>query len=96
MKLKSFSQHLDEQYGPPGTPSRDAYEEEFEAFKLGVLLQELRKDKGLTQEELASKVGTSAALISKIENHTHDIKLSTLMQIIKRGFGGSLKFSVDI
>ena len=39
-KLKSFRNHLDEEYGIVGTKSRTAYEEGFEAFKLGVLLQD--------------------------------------------------------
>ena len=41
-KLKSFRNHLDEEYGLVGTKSRTAYEEGFEAFKLGVLLQDLK------------------------------------------------------
>ena len=41
-KLKSFRNHLDEEYGLVGTKSRKAYEEGFEAFKLGVLLQDLK------------------------------------------------------
>lgn len=57
--LTSFSDHLDSQYGKRGSASREKYEQEFEAFKLGVFLQELRKEKGMTQEELAEKCGTS-------------------------------------
>lgn len=44
--LTSFADHLDEQYGKPGTDTREQYEQGFEAFKLGVMLQELRKSKG--------------------------------------------------
>lgn len=32
--LTSFADHLDQQYGKKGTSKRDAYEQEFEAFKL--------------------------------------------------------------
>ena len=42
-KLTSFSAHLDQQYGKRGTKKREQFEEGFEAFKLGVMLQELRK-----------------------------------------------------
>ena len=45
--LTSFEDHLDEQYGKRGTEERDRFETEFEAFRLGVMLQELRKEKGL-------------------------------------------------
>ena len=94
--LTSFSEHLDSQYGKRGSSSREEYEQEFEAFKLGVFLQELRKEKGMTQEELAVKCGTSKNYISRIENNASDIRLSTLMRIIREGLGGNLKLSVDI
>jgi HTH-type transcriptional regulator/antitoxin HipB len=94
--LTSFSEHLDMQYGKKGTITRDTYEQEFEAFKLGVMLQELRKEQGLTQEQLAQKCGTTKTYISRIENNASDIRLSTLIRIIREGFGLQLKFSVDI
>ena len=94
--LTSFSEHLDSQYGKRGSASREEYEQEFEAFKLGVFLQELRKEKGMTQEELAVKCGTSKNYISRIENNASDIRLSTLMRIIREGLGGNLKLSVDL
>lgn len=50
---KSFRTHLDEEYGLIGTAQRAKYEADFEAFKLGVMLQELRKEQGLSQKELA-------------------------------------------
>ncbi|KAA0992214.1 helix-turn-helix domain-containing protein [Dyadobacter aurulentus] len=93
-KLTSFSAHLDEQYGKPGTTDREQYEEEFEAFKLGAMIQELRKKQGLTQEQLADKCGTTKTYISRIENNASDIRLSTLMRIVREGLGGNLKLSV--
>ncbi|MDF0693325.1 helix-turn-helix domain-containing protein [Aquirufa ecclesiirivi] len=60
------------------------------------MLQELRKEQGLTQEQLALKCGTTKTYISRIENNASDIRLSTLMRIIHEGLGGHLKFKVDI
>jgi len=94
--LTSFTNHLDSQYGKRGTVMRENYEEEFEAFKLGAMLQEMRKEQGLTQEQLAIKCGTTKTYISRIENNASDIRLSTLMRIIREGLGGHLKLSVDI
>ena len=94
--LTSFADHLDKQYGKPGTVVREKYEQEFEAFKLGVMLQELRKEKGLTQQELADKCGTTKTYISRIENDASDIRLSTLMRIIQEGLGGQLKLNVNL
>ena len=92
--LKSFSDHLDELYGTPGTKARDEYEQGFEAFKLGVMLQELRKGKGLTQQQLADRCGTTKNYISRIENDASDIRLSTLMRIVADGLGATLRLSV--
>lgn len=93
--LTSFADHLDEQYGVRGTAEREQFEEEFETFRLGVMIQELRKEQGLTQEQLAEKCGTTKTYISRIENNASDIRLSTLMRIIRAGFGGHLKLSVE-
>lgn len=94
--LTSFADHLNHEYGERGTSAREHYEQEFESFKLGVMLQEMRKEKGLTQEELAEKCGTTKTYISRIENNASDIRLSTLMRIIQEGLGGRLKLSVDL
>jgi len=94
--LSSFSDHLDEQYGKRGARKREKYEQEFEAFKLGVMLQELREESGMTQQELAEKCGTSKTYISRIENDASDIRLSTLMRIISDGLGGRLRLNVEL
>ena len=92
--LTSFADHLDQQYGKRGTNEREGYEQEFEAFKLGVLIQEMRQKQNLTQEQLAKKCGTTKSYISRIENNASDIRLSTLMRIVRDGLGGDLKLSV--
>ena len=94
--LTSFTDHLNDEYGEKGTATREAFEEGFETFKLGVMLQELRKEKGLTQEQLANKCGTTKTHISRIENNSGDIRLSTLMKIIKVGLGGHLNLNVRL
>jgi len=68
----------------------------FESFKIGVMLQELRKEHGMTQEQLAAKCGTTKTYISRIENDASDIRLTTLMRIVRQGFGKHLKMSVEI
>ncbi len=92
--LTSFSDHLDQQYGKKGTPKRDQYEQGFEAFKLGVLIQEMREKRNMTQEQLAAKCGTTKSYISRIENNASDIRLSTLMRIVRDGLGGQIKLSI--
>ena len=94
--LTSFADHIDKQYGKRGIKKREKYEAGFEAFKLGAMLQEMRQEQGMTQEQLAEKCGTTKTYISRIENHASDIRLSTLMRIISEGLGGHLKLSVDM
>ncbi len=94
--LTSWHDHLNQKYGKPGTARREEWEQDFEAFKLGVLLGEARVKLKMTQEELANKCGTSKAYISRIENDASDIRLSTLMRIIQKGLGGHLKLTLDL
>jgi DNA-binding XRE family transcriptional regulator len=94
--LSSWDDHLNQKYGETGTQTREKYEQEFESFKLGVLIQEARKQRHLTQEELALKVGTTKNYISRVENDASDIRLSTLMRIITDGLGGHLKLTLDL
>ncbi|MDP1623795.1 MAG: helix-turn-helix transcriptional regulator [Bacteroidales bacterium] len=92
--LTSLSDFADKEYGVKGTKKRDEFETEYEAFKLGVLIQQARQAKGLTQEEVAQLAGTNKSYISKLEKDLKDIRFSTLQRIIKDGLGGHLELSI--
>ena len=87
---------IDDHYGKTGTPERDNFEMGYRAFKLGALIQEARREKGMTQEQLALKCGTNKAYISKVENDIKDVRISTLQKIIEIGLGGQLNLSISI
>ena len=87
---------LDKKYGKKGAPKREKWQQEFEAFRLGALLEDARLKMGLTQEELANKCGTNKSYISRIENNASDIRLSTLMKIIQQGLGGHLTLTLQL
>lgn len=93
--VTTLDDHLNKRYGKKGTESRDVFDSESEAFKLGMMIQEERKKQHITQEELALKCGTNKAYISRIENNSSDIRLSTLLRIIERGLGGHIKLSFE-
>lgn len=93
--LKSLDSFIDEQYGEIGQPKRDKFEKGYESFKLGVLLQQARLEKGLTQEQLAEKCGTNKGYISKIENNIKEVRISTLQKIVEQGLGGHLNLSIS-
>ena len=92
--ITTLNDIIDKKYGKRGAAKRELWEQEFESFQLGVLLEEARVKLGMTQEELAEKCGTNKSYISRIENNASDIRLSTLMKIIQTGLGGQLKLSV--
>lgn len=94
-KIVTLDEHLDKEYGKRGTKKREKFQMGFEAFKIGVLIQQMREDKHLTQEQLASKCGTTRSYISRIENDASDIRLSTLMRILYDGLGARLNLQID-
>lgn len=94
--ITTLDQILDKKYGQKGAPKREEWEQQFEAFRLGALLEEARTKLGMTQEELAQKCGTNKSYISRIENDASDIRLSTLMKIIQKGLGGHLKLTLQL
>ena len=94
--LKSLDQFITEDYGKKGTPKRDKFEQGFESFKLGVMIQQARLDKGMTQEQLAEKCGTNKGYISKIENNLKEVRISTLQKIVELGLGGHLELSIRL
>lgn len=93
MAATTFDQLLDAEYGEVGTEMRDKFESEAESFSIAELIKEERKKAGLTQEQLAEKIGTKKSYISKIENGRSDIQLSTLFRIFS-GLGKRVSLTI--
>jgi DNA-binding XRE family transcriptional regulator len=83
-------------FGKRGTKERDELEAGYDAFKIGALIHDTRIEMGMTQEQLAEKVGTTKSYISKIENNIKEARISTLQKIIELGFGGRLELNIKI
>ena len=94
--LTTLEEFKEKNYGKRGTKKRDELEAGYESFKLGALIQDTRLEMGMTQEQLAEKVGTTKSYISKIENNIKEARISTLQKIVELGFGGQLEFSIKI
>jgi DNA-binding Xre family transcriptional regulator len=94
--ILTLEQFKDKNYGKRGTKRREELEAGYENFKIGVLIHEARIKKGLTQEELAVKVGTTKSYISKIENNVKEVRFSTLQKIVELGLGGQLQLSIKL
>jgi DNA-binding XRE family transcriptional regulator len=92
--LTTLEEFKEKNYGKRGTIVREELESGYEAFKIGSLIQHTRVELGMTQEQLAEKVGTTKSYISKIENDIKEARISTLQKIIELGFGGRLELSI--
>ena len=94
--LTTLEEFKEKNYGKRGTKKRDELEAGYEIFKMGTLIHDTRLEMGMTQEQLAEKVGTTKSYISKIENNIKVARISTLQKIVELGFGGHLELSIKI
>jgi ribosome-binding protein aMBF1 (putative translation factor) len=92
--VTNFEDLLIEKYGKKGTKSRDAFDSDSLAFRLGIMLKEARQEANLTQEQVAEKTGTKKSYISRIERGLSDIQVSTYHKLIEIGLGKHLNISI--
>ncbi len=93
MSLTPLEDLITEDFGAVGSPQRDRFEMECDAFIIGEQLKEERRKAGLTQEELAERIGTKKSFISRVERGHTDIQLSTLVKLF-HGLGRQVRVRV--
>ena len=93
MNLTLIEDLITEDFGAVGTPQRDQFEMECDAFIIGEQLKDERLRAGLTQEQLAERIGTKKSFISRVERGRADIQLSTLVKLF-RGLGRQISVRV--
>jgi predicted transcriptional regulator len=74
----SWDAYLEQQLEKPEV--RKAFEEERRVLNIGIALARQRKRRGLTQEEVARQIGTSAPQISRTERKPERSNVQTLMR----------------
>ncbi len=77
-KLKDVENKL---IGKIGTADRDDYELRLKLMQFGQLIKEVRKEKGLTQDQLGEAIGVTKSQISKLENGTSNMTIGTIFKI---------------
>lgn len=72
---------------------REKIENEAQAILMNMALQELRKTRHLSQQELAQILKVNQAALSKMENQA-DMRISTLRKLLS-AMGGNLKLVAE-
>ncbi len=88
----NLDEYVDKRIKKEGIKEEEFWEG-YEEFKIGVFLREAREKNGLTQEELARMIHTTKSVISRMENHSEDIKLSTIEKVAK-ALGKEVKIAI--
>ena len=80
-KLETVNDMLDGKYGQAGTPSREEFEAKAKAWYYGEVLKTARKAAGITQQQLADKIGKKREYVALIEKGETDMQLSTFIMM---------------
>lgn len=94
MKTISHDEVLDRFIGKKGTSKRIEFDNELKADILAQQFKELRKQKHLTQTQLAEKIGLEKGAISKIENGKFNLTLATINKIAS-ALGARVNFDLQ-
>jgi len=94
MKKYTLEELTDNYIGKKGTPKREQFDFELKLDVLGDMIKKARKEQHLTQEQLGELVGVQKAQISKIENNTKDVRLSTIMKVFE-ALKAKVKMTID-
>ncbi|MDD4800167.1 MAG: helix-turn-helix transcriptional regulator [Proteiniphilum sp.] len=79
--LPTVNTLLNDKYGKYGTQTRDELTVKARAWYYGELLKEKRKERKLTQAQLAERIGKKREYIALLEKGETDMQLSTLLRI---------------
>jgi DNA-binding XRE family transcriptional regulator len=82
-QITDYDTVLDNLYGKVGTPEREAFRREAYAYCMGQVILDARKSEKITQAELAKRIGTDKAYISKIEKGIIEPGVGTFYRIIE-------------
>jgi len=95
MKKYSFDEIKDEFLGKKGTTKRDQYEYDLQMDILGELIKQTRIDRKLTQGQLGYLIGVQKAQMSRLENHTGNVTLSTILKVFS-ALKAKIKMQVEL
>ena len=91
--LKTFYQYLSNEHQTKVNNQKGTVKEI--ALNIGDAIRNERLSSGLTQQQLADKIGAKKSFISRIENGHSDIQISTLYKIIEQGMGKKVNLIIE-
>lgn len=79
--LPTVEDLLQREYGAKGTASREEFDAKSRAWYYAEVLRNARKAAGITQQQLADKIGKKREYIAMLEKGETDMQLSTFIMI---------------
>jgi len=89
----NFDSYLDEQLRDPDF--RERFEKAGEAWDIAVQLAALREEQGLSQKELAERVGTSQQQISRLESPSYEGHSLSMLRRVAKALGSHVHVTLD-
>ena len=89
----NFDRYLQDQLRDPEFAAR--FEKAGEAWDLAIKLAGLRKDAGLSQMELAKRVGTSQQQISRLESPSYEGHSLSMIRRVAEALGCTVRVEVE-
>ncbi len=77
----TVNEDLDRKYGEAGSLSREEFDAKAKAWYYAECIKEARKKSGLTQQEVADKIGKKREYVALIERGETDMQLSTFLML---------------
>jgi transcriptional regulator with XRE-family HTH domain len=89
----NFDRYLDDNLKDPAFAAR--FEEAGEAWDVAMQIAALRKESGLSQRELAKRVGTSQQQISRLESPGYEGHSLSMLRRVAQVMGASVRVQIQ-
>lgn len=80
-ELPTTEDMISKEYGAKGTVSREEFDAKSRAWYYAEILKNARKQAGITQQQLADKIGKKREYVAMLEKGETDMQLSTFLMI---------------
>jgi transcriptional regulator with XRE-family HTH domain len=89
----NFDNYLEEQLRDPGF--RERFEKAGEAWDIALQLAALREEQGLSQKQLADRIGTSQQQISRLESPSYEGHTLSMLRRVAKALGSRVHVTLE-